>query len=95
MNDTDTIAASSGAAVIPATRDAVRSWMVGYMSDLLTLAPDQIDPTAQFDAYGMDSIEAVVMAGVMEEEFGVVIEPTLLLEYPSIELFSKACATEA
>jgi len=48
MNDTDTLAPSSRPAAIPATRDTLRSWMVGYMSDLLILAPDQIDPTAKF-----------------------------------------------
>jgi len=80
---------------LPLDEAALRDWMVAYIARLLSFAPADIDTSAQFDTFGMDSIEAVVMAGIMEEEFGVVIEPTLLLEYPSIDLFAAANSRKA
>ncbi|MCA0920129.1 acyl carrier protein [Pseudooceanicola nanhaiensis] len=64
--------------------------MVTYIAQLLSLDPAGINTADRFDSFGMDSIEAVVMAGIMEEEFGVQIEPMLLVDNPSIDLFSAA-----
>ncbi|WP_373504751.1 acyl carrier protein [Aestuariivirga sp.] len=75
---------------LPLSQAELKAWMITYISQLLSLDKEGIDTSALFDSFGMDSIEAVVMAGIMEEEFGVLIEPTLLLEYPSIDLFSTA-----
>jgi acyl carrier protein len=75
---------------LPIDRDALRVWMRDYILSVLDLPPEQV-PTAQtFDTYGFDSVEAVVMAGVMEEEFGVPVDPVQLLEHPSIDEFADA-----
>ena len=39
----------------------------------------------RFDSYGIDSVEAVIMAGVMELEFGIQMEPRYFFSDPSIE----------
>ncbi len=71
---------------------SIASWMTSYVSAVLNLPPDAFSPSDQFDAYGLDSVEAVIMAGVMEEEYSVVIEPTELLDHPSIDQFSLVLA---
>ena len=76
---------------LPLSENELKAWMLNYLSTLLSIEAATIDTSAQFDSLGLDSIEAVVMAGVMEEEFDVLIEPTLLLQYPSIDLFAAAC----
>jgi acyl carrier protein len=77
---------------IPVDQAVLRVWMVNYITSVLEL-PSGTVPTAQkFNEYGLDSVEAVVMAGVMEEEFGVPIDPILLFEHPSIDLFVLAQA---
>jgi acyl carrier protein len=69
----------------------IRAWMVRYIRQVLNL-PGDVDSAAQFDAYGLDSVEAVIMAGVMEEEFRVVIDPMEMFEHPTIERFTTLLA---
>lgn len=94
MTETTQASAKIAAAALPVSTKALKEWMVSYVGQLLALDPTTLDTSARFDTFGMDSIEAVVMAGIMEEEFGAPVEPSLLLEYPSIDLFTAACTTE-
>lgn len=77
--------------LIPLDADALRAWMVRYITAILDL-PDAVATGQAFNEYGFDSVEAVVMAGVMEEEFGVPIDPIRLFEHPSIDRFAVAMA---
>lgn len=67
------------------TVDAVRDWMIGYISATLEIPREVIPTDASFDTYGFDSAEAVIMAGVMEEEFGIETDPAAFFERPSID----------
>jgi acyl carrier protein len=78
---------------LPCDRDTLRNWMVAYIGGILSL-PGGVPTDQNFDAYGFDSVEAVVMAGVMEEEFGVQVDPAQLFEYPSIDAFAAAFASD-
>jgi acyl carrier protein len=71
---------------------ALRDWMVRYITGVLDLPEGEVGTDRKFNEYGLDSVEAVVMAGVMEEEFGVPVDPILLFEHPSIDLFVQAMA---
>ena len=55
---------------------------------------EQVPTDQTFDTYGFDSVEAVVMAGVMEEEFGVPVDPIQLLEHPSIDDFANTFCSD-
>lgn len=66
---------------------ALRSWMVQYICAIFDLKPGNLSTSDSFDSYGLDSVEAVIMAGVMEEEFRVQIDPILFFEHPSIDRF--------
>lgn len=68
--------------------EAVRDWMVGYVRSVLDLPADRLDTAARFDTYGLDSVEAVIMAGVMEEEFGVTVDAMEFFNNPSIDQFA-------
>jgi len=74
---------------IPVDAATLRAWMVRYITAVLDL-PHDVSTAQAFNEYGFDSVEAVVMAGVMEEEFGVPIDPIRLFEHPSIEKFAAA-----
>lgn len=80
---------------IPLEPAALRAWLVDYVTSIIDV-PAQSLPTDQpFTSYGLDSVEAVVMAGVLEEEFGVPVDPVQLFEHPSIDEFVAAYATPA
>jgi acyl carrier protein len=75
---------------LPIDQASLRVWMVNYILSVLDLPAGQVPTDQTFDTYGFDSVEAVVMAGVMEEEFGVPVDPIQLLEHPSIDDFVSA-----
>lgn len=77
---------------IPVDQAILRAWMVNYITSVLELPAESVPTGQKFNGYGLDSVEAVVMAGVMEEEFGVPIDPILLFEHPSIDQFVTARA---
>lgn len=61
--------------------------MVKYICSVLSLDSASFSTAATFDSYGLDSVEAVLMAGVMEEEFGVQVDPARMFEAPSVDQF--------
>ncbi len=70
----------------------LRNWMIDYIAAVLKIDAATLSTSATFDSIGLDSVEAVVMTGVMEERFGVDIDPALLFESPSIDEFVAAHA---
>ncbi|MGR9073473.1 MAG: acyl carrier protein [Gammaproteobacteria bacterium] len=75
---------------LPLTEEELKAWMKDFILSVLTVDEGTFNTADRFDSYGLDSVEAVVMAGVMEEEFGVPIDPVLLFRYPSIDSFAAA-----
>lgn len=67
------------------TPDKVREWLAGYISSVLEIPREAIAADAKFDTFGLDSAEGVIMAGVIEEEFGVEVDPAVIFEDPTID----------
>ncbi len=67
--------------------ETLRAWMVNYICSVLSLDTATFSTAATFDSYGLDSVEAVLMAGVMEEEFGVQVDPARMFDAPSVDQF--------
>lgn len=65
--------------------DAVRAWIVDFLVPLLNVEPAQIRGDSRFNVLGLDSVDAVVMAGAMEEHFDVEIDATLVLRNSTID----------
>jgi acyl carrier protein len=80
---------------LPCDQATLRAWLVNYITTVLSLPADATPTDQTFDSYGFDSIEAVVMAGVLEEEFGVQVDPIQLFEYPSIDAFAMQFSRDA
>ena len=68
----------------PPSSAVVRAWILNYVCTALHLEPRNVSLTAPFDGYGFDSVEAVIMAGAMEDEFGLEIDPSIFFEDFSI-----------
>lgn len=71
-------------AVLALDANALKEWIVNYISSVLEISADAVAASPSFAAIGLDSLEAVIMAGVMEEEFGVQIEPSMFFDDPTI-----------
>lgn len=77
---------------VAADRDTIVAWMVQYISSVLDVPKDAFPLDERFDAYGLDSVEAVIMAGLMEEQFGAQIDPMEMFHHPSVSEFSTHLA---
>ena len=60
--------------------DNVNRWATVYLAHLVGRPEPEIDLFRPFSDYGLDSMDAVVMAGEMEEHFQVEIAPALFLQ---------------
>ena len=73
---------------------AIQTWLVERLSDLLGLAPDSIDVQLPFENYGLSSREAITISGELEEWLGRNLSPTLIYEYPNIAALAGHLAPE-
>ncbi len=68
----------------------VRAWVVAYLARVLGLPQTNIDLDCTLDAYGLDLVEAVLMAGELEDALGAEIDPAAFLQYPTLEAMVAA-----
>jgi acyl carrier protein len=57
--------------------------------------PEEIDETEPFARYGLGSMEAVSMAGELEEWLGRDLPATLLYDYPTIDALARQLSEPA
>ena len=80
---------------IPPTEEAIRAWLVDKLATQLAIAPEEIDVRETFSNYGLDSRTAVGLSGELERWLGRTLSPTLVWDYPTIELVAKNLASGA
>ena len=61
----------------------MRAWLTERISNALKVK-NGMDPNAPFSKYGLQSIDAVILAMEIEEQVGVELPPTLLWEYNTV-----------
>ncbi|GAB1545492.1 hypothetical protein NUACC21_81680 [Scytonema sp. NUACC21] len=83
---------SNGA--LPKTAE-VQAWLVSYLAELLKRQPDQIDVKVPFDRYGLGSLDATNLIGDLEDWLEKELPPTLLFNYPTIEVLANHLTEES
>jgi acyl carrier protein len=68
------------------SRPEIKTWIIDYLSNLLQVAPSEVDPQLPFDSYGLDSSAAVGLTGDLQDWLGGEMDPTLLYDYPTVNL---------
>ncbi|MDE5076130.1 MAG: beta-ketoacyl synthase N-terminal-like domain-containing protein, partial [Trichodesmium sp. St5_bin2_1] len=63
----------------------IEVWLVDKVATLLQIAPEKIDLKQPLAVYGLNSVNAVSMAGELEEWLGISVVPTIVYDYPSIQ----------
>jgi acyl carrier protein len=74
--------------------NVLRNWMAKYICSVLGLDSATFSTSDRFDVYGLDSVEVVIMSGVMEEEFQVLVDPNQFFDAPSVDEFVAMFAAE-
>ena len=77
------------------SKEEIRNWLIQQMSGLLNVEPDDVETEIPFDRYGLESADAVGLTAELEDWMGCKIDdPTLLYEYPTIEILSEHLAEQ-
>jgi acyl carrier protein len=66
------------------TMQEVQSWLVEKVASRLDVARRQVDVDKYFDEFGLDSTEALVLAGELDNWLGFELETTALWYHPTI-----------
>jgi acyl carrier protein len=74
--------------------EEIQAWLITLLAELLNTSPDEIDVHEPLESFGMSSREMVMLSGDLEEWLGTRLEPTLVWQYPTIELLSRFLAGE-
>ena len=65
-------------------QERVTEWLIGRIAELLDVDPARIGPDQPFVQLGLSSMQAVQLAGDLEEWTGHSLPPTLAYDYPTI-----------
>jgi len=83
--------AAAGAAQSP-TEEQIRAWLISSISAVVEVDPQTIDIRKPLEYYGMDSMQAMHLSGDLEDWLGRQLSPTVVWDYPTIELLATHLA---
>lgn len=66
------------------TKDEITKLLAGYVAELLDMDAGEIDPERNLIDYGLDSADAVLLAGAVEEAVDQECYPAILLRNATI-----------
>jgi acyl carrier protein len=67
------------------THEELQNWVRGHLAQLVGLVPESIALDRTLADYGLDSIDAVVMAGELEDHFRIEIDPASFIRFATFE----------
>ena len=70
--------------------DDVTNFLRASVADQLGISPEEVDPNTDFEEMGMTSLSAVLVSGVIEDEYDIEIEPSILFENRTLATVSAA-----
>lgn len=83
---------TASTAAQPLTAEAVQEWLLEKVAFKLGVAPSEVDPEQYFDEFDLDSTEALVLSGELEDWLGFELETTALWYHPTIAQLSRYIA---
>ncbi|HIK07005.1 MAG TPA: acyl carrier protein [Trichormus sp. M33_DOE_039] len=76
------------------TTEEIQMWLISNIAAQMEINPDVIDIREPLDSYGLDSVQAIILAKKAEKLLGFKLSPMLLWHYPTIELLAERLAEE-
>jgi len=74
------------------TEPEIQAWLIANISAIVEIEPKDIDITKPLEYYGMDSMQAMHLSGDLAEWLGRQLSPTVVWDYPTIELLANHLA---
>jgi acyl carrier protein len=75
------------------TEDTLRDWVRAHLAGLLGKPPATIALDGKLNDYGLDSVDAILMAGELEDHFGIEIDPASFIQFDTFEAMIAALST--
>jgi thioester reductase-like protein len=72
----------------------IKALMVSNLAEILKVSTDEISIDEHLENYGLDSLQAMIIIGKLEELLGFKPSPVLLWHYPTISLLSQRLSEE-
>ncbi len=82
------------ATTIRSTYTTLVDWLTNRVAAYLNTEPAAIATDSAIGDYGMDSVFALTLCADLEYEFGIVVEPTLAWDYPTIDAMAAYLTEE-
>ncbi|MFJ9178085.1 acyl carrier protein [Streptomyces sp. NPDC102360] len=73
---------------------AIRAWLLDRVAYYLELPVADIDEGAALAELGLDSVYALTLCGDVEDRFGLVVEPTMAWDHPTVDAITAHLAGE-
>ena len=76
------------------TEEEIQGWLIANIAAIVEIDPKDIDVAKPLEYYGMDSMQAMHLSGDLADWIGRTLSPTVVWDYPTIELLAKHLATD-
>ncbi|AQU68944.1 acyl carrier protein [Streptomyces niveus] len=67
------------------TTESLTTWLAERIALYLKRRPDEIASDVPLAEYGLDSVAALSLCGDIEDDFDLVVEPTVAWDYPTVD----------
>lgn len=84
----------SNTQVADTTIEAIRQWLTERVAFYLELPESEIDPDAGLIEMGLDSVYAMTLSGDVEEQFELMVEPTLAWDHRTVNALATFLSAE-
>jgi acyl carrier protein len=79
----------------PATYTTLVDWLTNRVAAYISTTPAAIATDMSFGDYGLDSVFALDLCTALEHEFGILAQPTIAWDYPTIDAVARHLAEVA
>lgn len=77
------------------TAEDAQAWLIDKLATRLSIDPEQVNIEQYFDEFDLDSTEALILAGELENWLGFELEATALWYHPTIAALAEHIAEES
>ncbi|MDY8138355.1 acyl carrier protein [Aquimarina sp. 2201CG5-10] len=70
------------------TKENIQNWLIEKVAEQLGIKITDISTNEELAAYGLDSMDAVMISGELEEMLDLELPSTILWDYPTIDSIS-------
>ena len=68
----------------------LRPWLTGRVAAYVQRPVDEIEAHVPLAEYGLSSVYALTLTGDIEDHLGVVVDPTMMWDHPTIDALTAA-----